>query len=101
MNPSFVAIYMVLMVIIIQQSNRKKYTLARKIIANRKKGRIKMTELLNAYIDKECTLYTINDSVSGTIKSISDGWVTVDTGKELNTLNLDFVIRVKEKRKKA
>ena len=46
---------------------------------------------------KEVTVYTLNDSVTGRIVEIADGWVKIDSGKAVSTVNLDYVIRVKER----
>ncbi|MBO5976232.1 MAG: hypothetical protein J6P94_03540 [Oscillospiraceae bacterium] len=59
-----------------------------------------MTVLLNGFEGREVTLYTLNDAVSGRIVEIDDGWVKIDSGKEVSTVNLDYVIRVREKHAK-
>lgn len=95
--PSYIAIFLILFIILMQQRDRKRLTAARRIIANRKKGEKKMTILLNGFEGKEVTLYTLNDSVTGRIVEINDGWVKIDSGKEVSTVNLDYVIRVRER----
>ncbi len=97
MNPSYIAIFLIIFVILMQQREQKRHTAARRIIANKKKGEKKMTVLLNGFEGKEVTLYTLNDSVTGRIVEISDGWVKIDSGKEVSTVNLDYVIRVRER----
>ena len=97
MNPSYIAIFLILFIILMQQRERKRHTAARRIIANKKKGEKKMTILLNGFEGKEVTLYTLNDSVTGRIVEINEGWVKIDSGKEVSTVNLDYVIRVKER----
>ena len=100
MNPSYIAIFLIIFVILMQQREQKRHTAARRIIANKKKGEKKMTVLLNGFEGKEVTLYTLNDSVTGRIVEISDGWVKIDSGKEVSTVNLDYVIRVRERLQK-
>ncbi len=95
--PTYVAIFLMIFVIIISQRNKKHMTAARRIIANKKKGAKKMTILLNGYEGKEVTLYTLNDAVTGRIVEINEGWVKIDSGKEVSTVNLDYVIRVRER----
>lgn len=97
MNSSYIAIFLLLIIIIMQQRNRRHAAAARRIIANKRKGEKKMTVLLNGFEGKEVTLYTLNDSVTGRIVEINDGWVKIDSGKEVSTVNLDYVIRVKER----
>lgn len=100
MNSSYIAIFLLLFIIIMQQRNRRHAAAARRIIANKRKGEKKMTVLLNGFEGKEVTLYTLNDSVTGRIVEINDGWVKIDSGKEVSTVNLDYVIRVKERLQK-
>ena len=100
MNPSYIAIFLLLFIILMQQRERKRAAAARRIIENRKKGEKKMTIPLNGFEGKEVTLYTLNDSVTGRIVEINDGWVKIDSGKEISTVNLDYVIRVRERLQK-
>lgn len=97
MNPSYIAIFLLIFIILMQQRERKRHTAARRIIANKKKGEKIMTILLNGFEGKEVTLYTLNDSVTGRVVEINEGWVKIDSGKEVSTVNLDYVIRVREK----
>lgn len=97
MNPSYIAVFLMLFVILMQQREQKRLSTARRIIANRKKGEKKMTILLNGFEGREVTLYTLNDSVTGRIVEINDGWVKIESSKEVSTVNLDYVIRVKER----
>lgn len=53
-----------------------------------------MTELVTTYIGRKCILYTMNDAVTGTIQAIDGSWVSVDTGKEVQAVNLEFVVRI-------
>ena len=100
MNPSYIEIFLLLFIILMQQRERKRAAAERRIIANSKKGEKKMTILLNGFEGKEVTLYTLNDSVTGRIVEINDGWVKIDSGKEVSTVNLDYVIRVRERLQK-
>lgn len=95
--PTYIAIFLLLFVVLMTQRSRKHMTAARRIVSNKKKGARKMTILLNGFEGKEVTLYTLNDSVTGRIVEINDGWVKIDSGKEVSTVNLDYVIRVKER----
>ena len=95
--PAYTAIFVLLIIVIMTQRSRRHMTAARRIVSNRKKGEKKMTVLLNGYEGKEVTLYTLNDSVTGRIVEIADGWVKIDSGKEVSTVNLDYVIRVRER----
>ena len=97
MYPSYVALFVVLMIIFMEQRKRKKAAVIRQIMAKKKKGDINMNILFNGYEGKEVTVYTLNDQVQGRIVEIGEGWLKIDSGKEVSTVNLDYVIRVREK----
>ena len=96
MNPSYFAIFMLLFIVLMQQNHQKKQKAALNVIKKKRSG-MKMTVILNGYEGKNVTVYTLNDSVTGKIVEVSDGWIKIDTGKEVSAVNLDYVIRVKER----
>ena len=55
-----------------------------------------MTDLVKNYIGRECLIYTINSQLAGVIKEVDGSWITVDNGKDLEAVNLDYVIRIRE-----
>ena len=56
-----------------------------------------MLDMAKKFTDKECLVYTFNGSqISGVIKEISNGALLIDNGKELEAVNLDFVVRIRE-----
>lgn len=96
MSGSYIPIFMMLLVILIHQNHRKKQEAALNIIKKKRSG-MKMTVFLNGYEGKNVTVYTLNDAVTGRVAEISEGWIKIDTGKEVSAVNLDYVIRVKER----
>lgn len=58
-----------------------------------------MNEVINKYIGKECLVYVSGVSagtVEGTIISVDDNWVVIKSKDGEETVNLDYVVRVKE-----
>ena len=56
-----------------------------------------MLELAKNFIDKECIIYTFNNSsTQGTIKEISKNALLLETGNTVEAVNLDFVVRIRE-----
>lgn len=93
--PTYAALLLLFIVIYMERRRNKNAAVIRKIVEKRRNG--EMTILLNGFEGKEVTLYTLNDSVAGRIVEINDGWVKIDSGKEISTVNLDYVIRVRER----
>ncbi len=96
---SFVVIFLLLFVVVMQQ-RRRKHAAINQVIKNKKKGALNMQEMLMPYIGKKCGVHTLNDYVSGVITEIRDGWMRVEAKNEVYNLNLDYVIRVTEKKSK-
>ena len=59
-----------------------------------------MHELLEKYVGKECTVYTLDGNyVNGTVDSLKDGWLSLSTKQgSTEVLNLDYIIRIREKK---
>lgn len=55
-----------------------------------------MTDLVKNYVGRECLIYTMNSQLAGVIKEVDGSWITVDNGKDLEAVNLDYVIRIRE-----
>ena len=54
-----------------------------------------MLELAKNFIDKECIIYTFNNSsIQGTIKEISKNALLLETGNTVEAV--DFVVRIRE-----
>lgn len=55
-----------------------------------------MSEIVNNYIGTLCLIYTMNDQLSGVIQAVNGNWITVDNGRDVEAVNLDYVIRIRE-----
>ena len=100
MNPAYCTIFIVIFLIILPARRRRKAAAAMRLILRKKrvKGANKMHELLEKYVGKECTVYTLGDSnVTGTVTALKDGWLNIEDklGNE-EVLNLDYIVRVRE-----
>ncbi len=78
---------------------RNKLAVVKRIIKNRKsEDKIKMVELAKKFIGKDCLIYSFdsNRQFSGIIKEVTDGALLVEKEGEIEAINLDFVIRIRE-----
>ena len=57
-----------------------------------------MKELARKFIDKECLIYAFDGShqLSGVIKEVTEGAILVEKDGNLEAVNLDFVMRIRE-----
>ena len=55
-----------------------------------------MEEAARKLIGKTCYIYLLSGEVQGEILEVTDHAMVVSTGKTRETLNLDFVIRIRE-----
>ena len=94
-SASFVPIFVLFLVIFIMARNEK--MIMQKLIKKRKsEGKVEMLELAKRFIEKECIIYTFNNQYTGTIKEVSDGAMLIENNGNVEVINLDFVVRIKE-----
>ena len=87
---------MPLIVLLLIEYNNKK--LISQVIRRKKsaKGRIKMRELANKFVGKECLIYTLNSQITGTIKEVSNSGLLIENDNNVEVVNLDYVVRLRE-----
>lgn len=60
-----------------------------------------MYELAQKFIGKECLIYTFNSSqLTGVIKEVNEGGILLENGDNLEAVNFDFIVRIREYPKK-
>ena len=57
-----------------------------------------MIELAKKFIGKECLIYRFdgNQQYQGTIKEVSSSAVLIESKGQLEAINLDFIVRIRE-----
>lgn len=56
-----------------------------------------MYELAQKFIGKECLIYTFNSSqLTGTIKEVNEGAILIENGDNLEAVNFDYIVRIRE-----
>lgn len=98
MQPSTYIPIIFLLFVVFFILKRRKTVVAKKIIEKRTKGeKREMIELAKRFINKECIIYTFeNHQLTGVIKEVTDGAVLVEKNGQLEAINLDFVLRIRE-----
>ncbi len=100
MNPAiFLCCFLPLILV---AADQELWQIARVLKTSRERrgGKKKMTELIKNYIGKECVIYTMSAQLTGVIKAVEEGWVSVESGKAIEALNLDYIIRIRTKKQK-
>lgn len=59
-----------------------------------------MVELCKKFIDKECIIYTYNSQIVATLKEVTDGALLIEEKGDVQAVNVDFVVRIREYPKK-
>jgi hypothetical protein len=92
----YLPIIMLFIIIFITSLNERKLVI--KNIIQKKKGREYMNEVIQRYIGKDCLIYLSLSStvVAGNVINLNDNWLTVKTKDGEETVNLDYIIRIKE-----
>lgn len=93
----YIPVLVMFLVIFIILRN-KKFIILKKIIKKRKtKETTKMVELAKQFIDKECLVYSYDGhQLEGVIKEVGSGAILLERNGELEAINLDFVMRIRE-----
>ena len=97
-NPSYIPILVLLIVIFVLLRNRRA-VVARQIIKKRKlECNTEMKELAKRFIDKECIISSFdgNHQYEGVLKEVTDGAILMEKDGKIEAINLDFVIRIRE-----
>lgn len=97
MNSTYICIIVFVIVYFILR--KRKSVVAKKIIEKRKlEDNKEMIELAKKFIGKECIIYAFdsNHQFDGIIKEVSDGAILLEKSGNLEAINLDFVIRIRE-----
>ena len=99
MNPSYIPIIILWMIIFYVLFRNRRAVVAKQIIKKRKlEGNTEMKELAKRFIDKECLIssFDSNHQFEGVIKEVSDSAILVEKNGTVEAINLDFVIRIRE-----
>lgn len=55
-----------------------------------------MKLLAQKFVDKDVLVYSLNSQISGKILEVSDGAILLDNGKNVEAINIDYIIRIRE-----
>ena len=95
---SYIPIIVLFIIIYIGYRSRK-VIVAKRIIEKKKvEDNTNMKELAKGFIGIECLIYSFDSSRQfvGIIKEVSDSAILVENKGQIEAINLDFVIRIRE-----
>ena len=97
---SFIPIWILLFVILPAQRRRRRTILANTIL-NKGLENKEMFELAKRFIEKDCIIYAFDgNQYTGVIKEVNEGAILIEKKGNTEAINLNFVVRIKEIRKK-
>lgn len=98
----YIAFFVPILIFIIEETKKKQIIMHYVIKRKTEKEKHQMIEYVKSFIDKECYIYTLNNTFKGIIIGVADNAILVKTKYTTDAVNLDFVLRVSEiqKRKK-
>ena len=99
MNPSYIPIIILWIMIFAMLLRRRKAAVAKRTVKKRKmEGNTEMKELAKRFVDKECIIASFdgNHQYEGVIKEVTDGAILLEKDGKIEALNLDFVMRIRE-----
>ena len=77
---------------------QKAAVVRQKLKKRKTEDKIEMIELAKRFIGKECLIYAFDSShqFQGVIKEVSNGAILVENQGQMEAINLEFVIRIRE-----
>lgn len=97
MNTSvYIALFILLFIVIYSGKRDEKIILKQIKKMKNKEERAEMTELAKRFIGKECVISTFNSQVVGVIKEVTDGAVLIENNENLEIINIDYIVKIKE-----
>ena len=104
MNPAYLPIFYLWLILFITSSSRRRNNqtyIINYILNKSEREKNQMLELAKKFIEKECVIYTFEgNQYSGTVKEVSDGALLVERKGVTEAINLNFVVRIREIKKK-
>lgn len=98
----YICVFLLMMVLITQSSERRRTAATVKHIIEKKKktkGDIRMKELAQKFVGKECLIYTVINSdscIKGKITEVTDTGIIIENAGNTEAVNLEYVIRIRE-----
>ncbi len=95
MNTSTYILFLIILCLWVSQQNT---VCQKKIIKKRKSEETReMVEFAKRFIDKDCIVRTFNGNYfAGTIKEVSQNAVLIENNKNIEVINLEYVVSIKE-----
>ena len=103
-NNTWIVLGLLLLCVLLVLQQRKRNWAAQYLKLRGRKEGLVMTEAVKKLIGRECYFYLLSGEVTGIVREVEGRSVVVETRRETQVVNLDFVMRVREipekKRKK-
>lgn len=91
---SILPLFITLFIIIPEQKRKKRIKVLTRIKKKKKGVLLMSSEAFKKHVGRRCQVITILEKkVSGTIVSVKDNWVEIETNKYIETINIDFIER--------
>lgn len=100
MSPAFYPTYFIIFLVLLMIAIETKRQSIQRIIKRKKnrRGNKCMNEIIKEYVSKDCIIFLSNSStvIKGNVTSLNDNWITVKTKDGNESINIDYIVRIKE-----
>lgn len=95
---SYYIVFILFLIVIMYSVRQRNLSVLLHRIRKKKRGKAKMTELIEKYIGKECLIYTCSSStqITGIIHCCKDGWIEVENNGQRDIVNCEYITRIRE-----
>ncbi len=75
---------------------QEKQQIIKRIISKKKGTGKQMLKLAENFVGKRCIFYTFNNQIVGTVKEIGENGILVEEKENLQIINPDYIVRIRE-----
>lgn len=102
MSSYFPVFFLFIVLFLLLREERINQQTRRIIKRKKRKGVIRVNDIISKYIGKDCLVYVTGSSaLEGEIIAVEENWLVIKTKDGEETVNLDYIVRVKEHPRKS
>ena len=97
---TWIVLWLLLLCLLLLVQRRRRNRAARYLKMRGRKEGLVMTEAVKKLIGRECVFYLLSGEVQGIVREVEGRSVVLESRKETQVVNLDFVMRVRAMKEK-
>lgn len=99
MNPAlWICIFLPLFLMLVESGQHRRVMNQKRARRRRKERNAVMNEIIQRCLGKQCIIYMggIGGDLTGVVEAVEGNWLSLRTSKTVETVNLDYISRIRE-----